>query len=213
MGRLSRPVAGKTICVRFPRSEMADLAPTFEVGLGRIFPVGFGPMRLLKHYLDAVCAPDGGTVPPGTGRIVAQHVCDMIALTVGASRDAAAVIAGRGLAASRLLAAKAFIDEHAGGGTITADRLARHLALPTRAVRKLFDGEGGVSGYVTRRRLVNARNMLESPRFAGTSIVAIAFDVGFGDLSYFNRSFRSRYNATPSEVRRAATSRAGPSNR
>jgi AraC-like DNA-binding protein len=25
--------------------------------------------------------------------------------------------------------------------------------------------------------------------------------VGFGDLSYFNRAFRRRYDATPSEIR------------
>jgi len=30
----------------------------------------------------------------------------------------------------------------------------------------------------------------------------IAYDVGFGDLSYFNRSFRRRFGRTPSEVRR-----------
>jgi AraC-like DNA-binding protein len=33
------------------------------------------------------------------------------------------------------------------------------------------------------------------------SITAIAFDAGFGDLSYFNRTFRRRYGATPSDIR------------
>jgi AraC-like DNA-binding protein len=46
--------------------------------------------------------------------------------------------------------------------------------------------------------------MLTDSRFAGRSISALAFDTGFGDLSYFNREFRHRYHATPSEVRRAA---------
>ncbi|MEN3383321.1 MAG: hypothetical protein V7608_3365, partial [Hyphomicrobiales bacterium] len=43
------------------------------------------------------------------------------------------------------------------------------------------------------------------PRYAGQKISAIAFDAGFGDLSYFNRAFRRRYGAAPSEVRAAAT--------
>ena len=30
---------------------------------------------------------------------------------------------------------------------------------------------------------------------------SIAYDVGFGDLSYFNRCFRRAYGATPSGVR------------
>lgn len=36
---------------------------------------------------------------------------------------------------------------------------------------------------------------------AGRSI-DLAFWVGFGDLSYFNRAFRRRYGATPSDIRR-----------
>jgi AraC-like DNA-binding protein len=32
----------------------------------------------------------------------------------------------------------------------------------------------------------------------------VAFDVGFGDLSYFNRTFRRRYAATPMEIRQSA---------
>jgi AraC-like DNA-binding protein len=32
-------------------------------------------------------------------------------------------------------------------------------------------------------------------------VSSIAYDVGFGDLSYFNRCFRRTYNATPSDVR------------
>jgi AraC-like DNA-binding protein len=44
--------------------------------------------------------------------------------------------------------------------------------------------------------------MLTDLRFVGRSISALAFDVGLGDLSYFNREFKRRYNATPSDVRR-----------
>jgi AraC-like DNA-binding protein len=32
-------------------------------------------------------------------------------------------------------------------------------------------------------------------------VSSIAFDVGFGDLSYFNRTFKKRFGATPREVR------------
>jgi AraC-like DNA-binding protein len=38
------------------------------------------------------------------------------------------------------------------------------------------------------------------------SITSIAFDVGFGNLSHFNRLFRRNYGATPSDVRAAARS-------
>ena len=45
--------------------------------------------------------------------------------------------------------------------------------------------------------------MLTDMRLAWRSISSVAFEVGFGDLSYFDRVFRQRYGATPSEVRRS----------
>jgi AraC-like DNA-binding protein len=35
-------------------------------------------------------------------------------------------------------------------------------------------------------------------------MASIAYDVGFNDLSHFNRVFRRHYHATPSEIRAAA---------
>jgi AraC-like DNA-binding protein len=46
--------------------------------------------------------------------------------------------------------------------------------------------------------------MLSDLRLASRSISSVAFEVGFGDLSYFNRAFRRCYGATPSEVKRSA---------
>ena len=39
---------------------------------------------------------------------------------------------------------------------------------------------------------------------AGCTVSSIAYDLGFGDVSYFNRVFRRLYGATPSDVREAA---------
>ncbi|MDW4800082.1 helix-turn-helix domain-containing protein [Escherichia coli] len=46
--------------------------------------------------------------------------------------------------------------------------------------------------------------MLTDPRRSDRSISAVAFEAGFGDLSYFNRTFRRHFGATPSEIRAAA---------
>ena len=42
---------------------------------------------------------------------------------------------------------------------------------------------------------------VRAARLRAMSISSIAYDVGFGDLSYFNRAFRRRYDATPSDIR------------
>ena len=56
--------------------------------------------------------------------------------------------------------------------------------------------------YLVRSRLRHAARRLAED---DSTITDIAYDVGFGDLSYFNRAFRRRYGASPSDVRAQAT--------
>ena len=53
------------------------------------------------------------------------------------------------------------------------------------------------------RRLSLAKGLILAEGEA-TSISQIAYNVGFNDLSYFNRTFRSRYGVRPSDLRRLA---------
>jgi len=55
--------------------------------------------------------------------------------------------------------------------------------------------------YVLAQRLARTHRMLIDPRRAGEKISTIAFDSGFGDVSYFNRVFRQRFGETPSAIR------------
>ena len=66
----------------------------------------------------------------------------------------------------------------------------------------MFEQEGtSFTDYVLKQRLARAYCLLTDPRHADLRITEIAFDVGFGDLSYFNRTFRRYYGDTPSGVR------------
>ena len=66
----------------------------------------------------------------------------------------------------------------------------------------LLEDEGlSFSALVLDKRLAMAHRALGDARWRGRAISALAFEAGFGDLSYFNRSFRRRYGMTPSEVR------------
>ena len=84
--------------------------------------------------------------------------------------------------------------------TVTAIA-ARHHVTP-RYIHKLFEGEGiTYSEFVLDQRLARAHRMLTDPRLTDRTIGSLAYDVRFGDLSYFNRAFRRQYHAAPSEVR------------
>jgi AraC-like DNA-binding protein len=74
-----------------------------------------------------------------------------------------------------------------------------------RYVQRLFETEGVTfTDFVLDARLAQAHRMLTNDRFANLKISAVACEAGFGDPSYFNRTFRRRYGATPSEVRTQA---------
>ena len=80
----------------------------------------------------------------------------------------------------------------------------RHGITP-RYVQALFADEGATfSQFLLDERLARVHRMLRSPLHPARRTSDIAFDAGFGDLSYFNRAFRRRYGATPSDVRAAA---------
>jgi AraC-like DNA-binding protein len=69
----------------------------------------------------------------------------------------------------------------------------------------LFESEGTTfTKYVLEQRLTRAHRMLADPGFCHRTISAIAFEVGFENLSYFNRVFRRTFSATPSDIRAAA---------
>jgi AraC-like DNA-binding protein len=57
------------------------------------------------------------------------------------------------------------------------------------------------SEFVLTRRLAVAHRLLTDRRLTHRSVTSIAFDAGFADLSYFNRVFRRRHGATPTEIR------------
>jgi AraC-like DNA-binding protein len=105
---------------------------------------------------------------------------------------------------NRLGLIKALIEENLSDGTFSIAHVAEAQGITPRAIQKLFSREGTTySSYVLGRRLALAQGMILSEA-ATVPISQIAYNVGFNDLSYFNRTFRTRYGTRPSDLRRAA---------
>ena len=196
--------AGKHLCVRIERRVLGAFARHVDRALGRLIPAKTEALRLLVNYARTL--PSGeDELSPAASRLVVDHVGDLMALVVGASGEAAAFAASRGLAAGRLSAAKAYIRERAGLLDLSAESVAADQGISPRYLRQLFEAEDqSFTAYLLQQRLTQAHTMLSSPQFAAEPVSRIAFGVGFGDLSYFNRAFRRRYERTPREVRAEA---------
>ena len=161
-------------------------------------------LRLLTSYLRIA----GGELwrsPANLQQAAADHVHDLVALALGATRDAAEIAKGRGVRIARLHAIKADIVAHVAASWLSIDALAARHGVSARYIRSLFQGEETTfTDFVLNERLARAHARLTDPRLGARLISTIAFGAGFGDLSYFNHRFRQRYGATPSDIRAAA---------
>jgi AraC-like DNA-binding protein len=187
--------------IMVPRKAIAAFVPDIDDRLFKLVPAQNEALRLLLAYtatLEAGRLADA----PGLAEIAVNHMHDLFALAVGATGDAAHVAARRGLRAARLQAIKSYIKRRIGPSAISAEEVAARHGISPRYVRKLFESEGtSFTNFVLEQRLLRAWRMLRAPLHGHLTVSAIAYDAGFGDLSYFNRVFRRRFGDTPSAIR------------
>lgn len=186
-----------------PRWALAPLVADPDRALMSVLPAGCEALGMLSGYADLVTRTPRA-MSPELGRVAETYVCDLPALAIGATRDGAELAKRRGLRAARLRALRADIERNLASDVRSAALAARHGVSP-RYVHKLFEGEGTtLSRYVLGKRLERVHRMLIAPCRAASPIASLAYEAGFSDLSTFNREFRRRYGATPSDVRAAA---------
>jgi AraC-like DNA-binding protein len=197
------PSTSRILAAHVPRAEFEPVLRRSDAVLMRPISAQCEALRLLRQLLSAMM---NATQPSADlQRMSVNYVYDLLGLAVGAAADTNALAGGRGLPAVRLLAIKddIFLRLHDPNLTLTA--VARRHRISGRYVQMLFESEGTTfSQFVRNERLARVNRMLANPAYAASSISSIAFDVGFVDLSHFNRAFRRAYGMTPSDVRAAA---------
>ena len=193
---------GGHLAVQFPRSALSAVLPDIESRLMRPFPPDSDALKLVIAYAKAALDLDSGA-DHELQRRVATHLRDLVVFLAGQrDRDAEAQVA-RSVTAARLWTIKSEIEARLGEGDLSAETLAATQQISPDYVRKLFRQEGtSFSDYVMLKRLERAHAALIAPVRPGQPIASIALQVGFNDLSYFNRAFRRRYGKSPSDVRK-----------
>jgi AraC-like DNA-binding protein len=200
--------ASRFLSFRLPRARLDPLVANLDSCLLQPIRRDVGALRLLPSYIAAI--DEATSAPPEARELVVAHVYDLIALSLGANRDAGEVAAGRGVRAARLRAIREDIAANLGDPGLSVTAVAQRHGVSPRYVGMLFDGSGTTfSTFVLEQRLERARRLLSDQRQVRHAISAIASSCGFGDLSYFNRSFRRAFGATPSDIRAAARENGG----
>lgn len=186
-----------------------DLAPAvsgLDHAMRSAIPVDGEAVRLLTAYTGLLFGDDA-PASPESRRLAVNHIHDLIALAIGATRDAAEVAKGRGLRAARRA------DLYARAGRLIAVRcddpelspaaIAQSLGVSTRALQKLFAERGEtVMARLWNERVSRAARLLSATDAADRSITDIAFACGFNDSSHFGRAFAARMGMLPSRWRK-----------
>lgn len=102
---------------------------------------------------------------------------------------------------------KRYIDTHLKNCTLTPGVIAQATGISKRYLHKLFLNENiSVTRYIRLQRLEECKRLLSDSTKQHITITEIAFDCGFGDISYFYRCFKSQYKFTPQQFRTHANS-------
>ena len=116
---------------------------------------------------------------------------DLVAATLGPTAEAANIVTDRGVKAARLQAILAEVAQRFSDPNFDLNNVAGALGMSRRYVQKLLEGTGkSFTEHLAGCRLERAFAMLTDPHHLHLAIIDIAFAVGFGDVSHFNRMFR-----------------------
>ena len=195
-------------CFFCPRDTLAQLLPELDEAFMRPVPGDDSALRLLATYGNALLA--NTAITPDIARLTASHLRDLVVMTLGRSSGPKALSPKTlsevgSIGAARLQAIKAVVLSGLGRHDLSISALAASQRVSARYIQTLFAFEGTTfSEFVLGQRLTWARRLLADRSHNNRTISDVAFEVGFGDLSYFNRTFRRSFGVTPSQMRAKA---------
>lgn len=199
--RVTQLLPGHRWSIRVPQTLLSGICRSCEDKVARTLAVNGELARLLLHQVETAHR-FSAKLDGAANEAMAQHILDLVGLCVGADRDGAHEAATRGLSAARLDAIKADMLRELGRSDLDLGHIARRHGLSPRYVQRLFEREGiSFTGFLLERRLVAAHRLLREANNRRRKVSDIAAAAGFADISYFNRAFKARFGATPSEIR------------
>jgi AraC-like DNA-binding protein len=203
-GALNLVDSSKLLTLKIPRNKLSAKLPRLSRFAGTRLDSDSVAQRLLSSYLSGTLDLDlRGSVP--AAQLHQDHLIDLVALALGAGGEMRAVAEQRGAQPIRRAAVLREIEVSLTDPTFDASIAAARLGITVRYVHHLLEATGRTfSEHQLDRRLARVEQILRDPRHAPRRIADIAFEIGFRDLSYFNRVFRRKYGATPTDIRHAA---------
>jgi AraC-like DNA-binding protein len=185
---------------------LAALFATAEAGLGPLQRLVPTPLAALLSIRQVGGAAILALLAIALGVLFLHPRAPLFAIRSAAPIDSDS----RAEAADHLLLAALARFMDAGGWRVerlSIARLARELATPEHRLRQVINhrlDHRNFADFLNSRRVDAAKRRLADPVEARTTIAVVAFDLGYGSLSTFNRAFRRVTGSTPTVWRRVA---------
>jgi AraC-like DNA-binding protein len=167
--------------------------------VGRVIPASSPVLRYMLSFAQLLDSenPIGSA---GAGRSIVAHVHELAALIHEQDDDVLSQAAG--VRAARLHAVKNDIVRNIAQHDLNIDEVAKRQRISRSYVSKLLAEAGTTfTETVLTQRLAFAYRLLTDRRQIDKPVSSIAYEAGFSDLSYFNRTFRRKFGSTPSDLR------------
>ena len=202
-GEYNLVTKSKVMGLKIPRIRLGVLLPHMSRFAGAKLDKDPLALRLLSGYLTGTLDVDLSGGHPAA-RLHQDHIIDLVALALGTEGESRVIAEQRGAQAVRRAAVIQVIEASMADPALDATTVAARLGITVRYVHHLLELTGRTfSEHLLDKRLAKAVELLCDPEQSQRRIADIAFEVGFRDLSYFNRMFRRKYAGTPTELRHA----------
>jgi AraC-like DNA-binding protein len=193
--------------LKVPRHRITALFPRTGRFAGARLDKDPVARRLLFGYLGGTRKVEMNGDGPAT-RLYGEQIIDLVALAFGADRETREFAEQRSVSAARRAAILHDIAAHLRDPRLGAASIARRHGITPRYVHLLLEPSGQTfTQHVLQMRLERAALLLGDDDHQDRRIADIALEVGFTDLSHFNRAFRRHFGDTPSGIRAAGAKR------
>ncbi|MQW33620.1 rhizobactin biosynthesis transcriptional regulator RhrA [Sinorhizobium meliloti] len=182
---ITLPEGGRFDCAHLPAYALASKRDLLKPIMMQPLAAECLPLQLLTNYAGYLLRQEYQS-EEHAGMMVA-HFYDLLPVL---AQDIGNV-SPRETPHNRMASIKMHVEQNLANGSFSITDVAEAERITPRAIQKFFSREDTTfSRYVLGRRLSLAKSLILAEGEA-TSISQIAYNVGFNDLSYFNRTFRA----------------------
>jgi AraC family transcriptional activator of tynA and feaB len=131
---------------------------------------------------------------------ITNSLLDLLGMSLSGHVERAPVISRTSNSTLRRI--QQYVEQHLDDEGLSLTSIAEAHSVSVRYINKLFMREGvSAARWIRMRRLERCRRDLENPEKRNFSISEIAFSHGFGNISSFNRAFKTRFRVAPTALR------------